>query len=119
MSTTNANKNSNTEEPADKKTKTEWAVPSVLNKEVEKVVAAIRKCLDNHDTNRKEVQEQLHGTCEKWKKEIDDLEDKINSELEEKFKEKDSCLQAALSNLQTTTTTTAEEAKNHRSTPEG
>ena len=40
--------------------------------------------------------------CEGWRKEINDLEDKINSELEAKFKEEDSRLQAAMNNLQAT-----------------
>ena len=42
-------------------------------------------------------------------KEIDDLEDKVNSEIEAKFKEEDSRLQAVLSNLQAAIST--EEAK--------
>ena len=65
------------------------------------VTDALIERLDSHDKNRKEVQEQLHNMCEMWRKEIDDLEDRINSELETKFKEEDSRLQTALNDLQT------------------
>ena len=57
----------------------------------------------------KEVQEKFHEVCEKWRKEIDELEDKINSELEAKFKEEDNRLQAALNSMQTSIST--EDAK--------
>ena len=87
-----SNNNNNTEEPAVKKAKTEGAVPSAVKQEAEVVVKALNERLDSHDNNRKEVQEKLHNICEKWRKEIDDLEDKINSELETKFKEEDSRL---------------------------
>ena len=66
---------------------------------------ALREHLDSHDNSRKEVQEKLHNICKKWRKEIDDLENKINNELEAKFKEEDSRLQATMSNLQSTIST--------------
>ena len=37
--------------------------------------------------------------CGEWRKEIDVLKEKINSELEAEFKKEDSRLQSALSNL--------------------
>ena len=97
-----SNSNNNTEEPAIKKAKIEGAVPQAQKEEVERVVKALNKRLNSHNENRKEVQDKLLSVCEGWRKEIDDLEDKINSKLEAKFKEEDRCLQAALNNLQVT-----------------
>ena len=94
-----SSKNGSKEEPAVKKAKAKRAVPQAQKEEVERVVKALRECLDSHDNNRKEVQEKLHSMCEVWRKEIDDLEDKINSKLEAKFKEEDSHFQAALNSL--------------------
>ena len=77
----------NTEESTPKKAKANDT------EEAEKVISALVECLESHDTNRKEVQEKLHEICEKWRKEIDDFEDRINNELEGKFKEDDDRLQ--------------------------
>ena len=77
------------------------------------VMKALNERLDSHDNNRKEVQEKLHNICEKWRKEIDDLEDKINSELEAKFKEEDSRLQTALNDLQTVISTEKTKVAEH------
>ena len=70
----------------------------------------MRERLDSHDNNRKEVQDKLRSMCDEWRKEIDGLEDRINSELETKFTEEDSRLQATLSSLQTAVSS-SEEAK--------
>lgn len=72
---------------------------AVTTAEIEAVADALDKRLDSHDNNRKEVQEKLHSICEGWKKHIDDIEDKINNELEEAFKTEDNRLQAALHSL--------------------
>ena len=106
-----------TEEPATKKAKNEETVLPAQKEEVERVVVALKKHIDSHDNSRKEVQEKLHSICEKWRKEIDDLEDKVNGELEAEFRDEDSRLQAALNDLQAAIS--ADEEKNHRSTPEG
>ena len=69
-------------------------------KETERIVNALEDRLERHDNNRKEVQEKLCSICEKWRKEIDELEVRVNNELEAKFKEEDSRLQTALNDLQ-------------------
>ena len=91
----NNTNNSSTEDQIFDKTKSKDTV------EVERVVSALIERLGCHDENRREVQEKLHSVCEKWRKEIDDLEDKINSELEVRFKEEDSRIQAVLHDLRT------------------
>ena len=92
--------NSSIEGPATKKAKAEGAGQQALKEEVEKVVNALNKCLDSHDENKKEVLEKLHNMCEEQKKAIDDLEVKITSALETKFREEDRRLWAAMNNLQ-------------------
>ena len=69
-------------------------------KEAERVVEALNERLDSHNESRKEIQDKLHEMCEGWKKQIDSLEDKINSDLSKAFTEEDRRLQAALNNLQ-------------------
>ena len=72
----------------------------VWSDEVERVTSALRGRLDSHDESRRVAQEKLHTLCEEWRRQADELEDSVNSELEIKFKEEDSRLQAALNNLQ-------------------
>ena len=105
----NTNTSTNKEEPVTNKTKTEGDTSSIQKEEVERIVNTLEDRIERHDNNRKEVQDKLHNICEKWRKEIDDLEDKINSELDAKFKEEDSRLQAAMNNLQAAIS--ADEAK--------
>ena len=85
MSTTNSTITS-TEEPATKRAKT--SENSTAEAEAERVSKALRERLEEHDNNRKEVQEMLHMLCEVWRKEIDDLEERINNELREVHKRK-------------------------------
>ena len=73
--------------------------------EINGVEKALKERLESHDENRKAVQERLHSTCEKWRKQIDELEDKVNSELEAAYKNEDGRLQAALSSLVATAST--------------
>ena len=68
-------------------------------KEVDGVVRALEERIDTHDESRRKVQEKLHEICEKWRRQIDELEEGINSEIEAKFKEEDSHLQAVLSDF--------------------
>ena len=57
--------------------------------EAKVLIGAIEECIKVHDDNRVEVQERLHSICDEWRKEIDDLEGKISSELETKYTEED------------------------------
>ena len=75
---------------------------SLLN-ELKRVTDALSARLDEHDDNRKDIQEKLHATCEEMRKEINELEDKINNELETKFKAEDDRLQKVLGELQALT----------------
>ena len=82
---------------------------SRVKAEVKRAAKALRERLDSHDSNRKEVQEKLHNTCEEWRKQIDELEDKINSELEGKYKEEDNRLQTILNELLAATSNATED----------
>ena len=84
-----------TEEPAAKKAKTVKST-TATTAEVEGVVKALRGRLEEHDNNRKEVQEKLHETCEVWMKEIDDLEEKANNKVEEGYAKESEDLQKVL-----------------------
>ena len=55
--------------------------------------------LEKHDESRKAAQEKLHEICNGLRAQIDKLEEKINSELEEKFTVEDNRLQAILSRV--------------------
>ena len=52
--------------------------------EAEAVLRALEERIDTHDESRRKVQERLHEVCEKWRKKINELEDRTNSELEER-----------------------------------
>ena len=78
-----SNTSNNTEEGRSVISLTTEDANKACRKEVERVAKALNERLDTHDNNRKEVQDKLHNMCEKWRKEIDVLEEKINSELEE------------------------------------
>ena len=68
----------------------------VCRKEVERVTKALRERLESHDENRKAIQEKLHRMCEKWRKEIDEQEKKVNCEIEERHSTKIEDIQKAL-----------------------
>ena len=74
---------------------------AAINEEREKVTKALMERLESHDENRVTVQDELHGLCDRIKKQIEEMEDKINSELEEKFAKEDNRLQTALNSIQT------------------
>ena len=87
-----------TEEPTHKKAN---GSENATAAEIERVSRALSEHLEEHDENRATLQERFHEACEKLKKEIDDLECRINNELREKFTAEDNRLQTALSDLQT------------------
>ena len=70
-----------------------------IEEEREKISKILSERLEAHDESRKASQEKLHGFCEDLKAQIDRLEERINSELEEKFTAEDSRLQTILSEL--------------------
>ena len=59
----------------------------------------LNKRLEAHDDNRKAAQEKLHNFCEEMRAQIDRLEERVNSELEEKFTTEDNRLQTVLNEL--------------------
>lgn len=67
----------------------------------ERIIDALSERLEKHDTNRKEVQDKLREICDGLRAQIDELEEKINSELEEKFRDEDTNIQSALNELRT------------------
>ena len=60
---------------------------------------ALIKRLEEHDANRQLVQDELHNFCDELRKQVKELEDNINKELEGKFSAEDDRLQVALSKL--------------------
>ena len=70
-----------------------------LLEEREKVADTLSKRLEAHDDNRRATQERLHEICGGLRKQIDEFEDKVNTELEEKFTAEDNRLQTALGGL--------------------
>lgn len=66
-----------------------------------RVFDALGVRLEKHDDNRRAVQEKLHELCNGLREQIDEIEGRINSELEGKFTEEDNRLQTALNDLRT------------------
>ena len=54
--------------------------------------------LDEHNENRKEVQEKLHRMCEGWRKEIDEPRKEESDQIEKLSAKEKSILQNALVN---------------------
>ena len=62
----------------------------------EEVINALRDRLENHNENRKSVQERFIEICNNMRKRIDSMEEKFNSELQSKFTSEDERLQYAI-----------------------
>ena len=67
------------------------------------LIAALKERLEKHDDNRRTVQESLHEICNGLRREIDKIEEKINSKLEEEFMKEDNRLQSILNSLHSST----------------
>ena len=65
----------------------------------EGIIDALGRRLEEHDENRRAVQEELHGFCDEIRKRADELEERVNVELGSLFKEEDDRLQKALNDL--------------------
>lgn len=72
-----------------------------MEEEQLKLIEALSKRLDIHDNNRKSIQENLLNACNELRKQIDELEVRVNSELEEEYTKEDDRLQEVLSELRT------------------
>lgn len=68
--------------------------------ECQKVIAALGERIEKHDSNRREVQESLHGICDGLRRQIDEMERRVGLQLEEEYTKEDARLQAALGDLQ-------------------
>ena len=80
-----------------------------------KIEKGLKDRLEEHDENRKAVLEKIHAGCEDLRKQIDGMEERLTSELEEKFEAEDSRLQNTLYNVQKSST---EDPDKHRETME-
>ena len=67
----------------------------------EEVMDALRDRLESHDTNRKTVQDEFNKRCMDLRRKIDDMEEKFNNELHNKFTAEDERLQQAISLIST------------------
>ena len=68
--------------------------------ECEIIRGVLSERLEAHDKSRKAAQERLEEICKGLEADVDGLEDRIGSELEEKFAAKSNRLQSALDDLQ-------------------
>ena len=57
------------------------------------VVEALRKRLDQHNKNRRTVQNELVSTCNRIREQTKEMEEKLNNELKKRFAEESECLQ--------------------------
>ena len=67
--------------------------------ERERITKILNERLEIHDDSRKAAQEKLHDFCDGLRSQINAFEEKVNSELEEKFTAEDNRLQTALNGL--------------------
>lgn len=73
----------------------------ITTNEFEEVVKILVERLEKHDENRKAVQSKLHEILNDMRSQIDELEGRINKELEDKFTTEDNRLQSILNSLRT------------------
>lgn len=67
--------------------------------ERELIARLLSERLETHDNSRKVAQEKIHEICDGLKRQIDELEDKINKGIEEVFNKEDNRIQNALNDL--------------------
>lgn len=86
------------EEPTTKKAKTDCTVLS--NREAQKaILGTLNKRLEDHDDSRKKLQEELGVACSELKKQLDEMYERINSELQVQYTEEDDRLQEMLNRV--------------------
>ena len=71
-----------------------------LEEDCEKIESTLRERLEAHDKSRKDAQEKLEGICKGLEASVDELENNISNELEEKSAAESNRLQSALYALQ-------------------
>lgn len=71
----------------------------IIEKEIGEIIEALNGRIEKHDDSKNVVQEKLHEVCDRMRKQIDDLELKISSELEENYTKEDEGLQNVLAEL--------------------
>ena len=69
--------------------------------EAERIIEALCQRLEMHNENRKGIQDEVSAVCSRLRKQINDLEVRINAELEGNFSEEDNRLQQVLNDLRT------------------
>lgn len=86
---------------------------SAIEEEQGTLLQLLSERLEEHNENRKAVQEKLHAFCDEVRLRVGEMEERINSELEEKFVKEDDRLQTALNELRMVTgTESGEEISN-------
>lgn len=71
------------------------------NDEQRTIIKLLNERLDEHNENRKAVQEEVHRICNEIRMKLNEMEEKINNELERQFTKEDDRLQSTLSELNT------------------
>lgn len=74
--------------------------PTTTTNDFEEVTEILNERLEEHDNNRKVVQDSLHKILNDLRSQIDEFETRISKELEENFTAEDNRLQSILDDLQ-------------------
>ena len=73
---------------------------SSMEKEREEIERTLSERLEAHDKSRRAAQDRLEGICKGLEENVNELENRLSSELEEKSAAESSRLQSALDDLQ-------------------
>ena len=71
----------------------------IINSSDKAIIEALRKRLEEHNSNRIFVQNELRSLCTQLKREVDDMEVHINSKLQTAFEAEDARLQILLNEI--------------------
>ena len=70
-----------------------------MESEFERVKDGLRRSLEEHNTNRMELQEAFNATCEDMHRQVDELENVLSSKLKEEYSKEENFLQNILERL--------------------
>ena len=72
---------------------------NTLEEKRESIKRSVEERLETHDESRKAAQEKLHEFCSGLRAQVDELENRVNKELEEEFTEEDNKFQTLFNDL--------------------
>ena len=71
-----------------KRARAEGTTTISITTRIEWAINALREHLESHDGSRKRVQDKLHEACDRWWKQVDELEEAINNELKKNLQQR-------------------------------